>query len=108
MRIKLSELRQIIRETIADTMVAPGVSAHTELPPDSGRAYHGPAADPSMRGDQVLVKANQVSKIVSQKMNSNDYFQQVKQFVAQMDPQERLVKTAQQIAQDFLGTIQQN
>lgn len=51
-------------------------------------------------------KANQVAKVVNAQVGNTSMTQRVQQFVAQLDPQQRLVMTADQIAQQFLS--QQN
>lgn len=58
-----------------------------------------------MRDGQKTNKANQVAKIVNQHLGNTSSTQRVQQYVAQLDPQERLVMTAEQIAQAYLSSI---
>lgn len=97
MKISVKFLRKIIREAIGDTMMA-----YTEPAPASQQSYQ--AGDhQAMRDTQGTNKANQVAKIVNQKTGNTSATQRVQQYVAQMDPQQRLVLTADQIAQEFLS-----
>ena len=95
MKLTLKRLRAIIREAVADTMMA-----HTEAPPPSVR-QQAQGDHPALR-DTSNTKANQVAKIVNSKLGNTGSTQRVQQYVASMDPQERLVMTADQIAQAFL------
>ena len=97
MKISLSELRALIKEAIADTMMAP-----TEAPPASQAQIKG-ANHPAIRSNTpASTKANQVAKIVNQRTGDTSLTQSVQKYVSSLDPQDQLVKTAEQIAQEFL------
>jgi hypothetical protein len=95
MKVSVKRLRKMIQEAIADTMMA-----YTEAPPPS-QQQKAQGDHPALR-DQSNNKSNQVARIVNQKLGNTSKTQQVQQYVAAMDPQERLVMTAEQIAQAFL------
>lgn len=95
MKLTVKRLRAIIREAVADTMMA-----HTEAPPPSAR-QQVMGDHPALR-DTSNNKANAVAKLVNQMTGNTNFTQQVQQYVAAMDPQERFVMTAEQIAQAFL------
>lgn len=102
MKIRLSKLRALIREAIADTVMAP-----TEAPPPSTQQLQK-ADHQSLRANAPgASKANQVAKIVNQQMGNTTMTQAVQKYVASLDPQDQLVMTAEQIAQQFLA-MQQN
>ena len=74
--------------------------AHTEAPPPS--AHQQIMGDHPALRDTSNNKANAVAKLVNQMTGNTNFTQQVQQYVAAMDPQERFVMTAEQIAQAFL------
>lgn len=88
----------MIREAVADTLLA-----HTEAPPPSIKQQTQGDHPALSAGNPAVNKANQVAKIINQKTGDTSKTQQVQQYVATMDPQERLVMTAEQIAQAFLA-----
>ena len=101
MKIRLSKLRALIKEAIADTMMAP-----TEAPPPSAQQLQS-ADHQSLRANAPgTSKANQVAKIVNQKMGNTTMTQAVQKYVASLDPQDQLVMPAEQIAQLFLSARQ--
>jgi len=95
MKLTVKRLRAIIKEAVADTMMA-----HTEAPPPSAR-QQAMGDHPALR-DTSNNKANAVAKLVNQMLGNTNSTQHVQQYVAAMDPQERLVMTAEQIAQAFI------
>jgi len=96
MKIRVSKLRRIIREAIADTMIAP-----TEAPAPS-QASLKQGSHPAMR-DTSGDKSNAVAKIVNAQLGDTSKTQEIQKYVSQLDPQEKLVKNAEQIAQDFMA-----
>jgi hypothetical protein len=94
-KITISQLRKLIREAVADTMMA-----HTEAPPPSIK-QQVTGDHPALR-DTSNNKANAVAKIVNQKIGNTSLTQKVQQFVAALSPEDKLVMTADEIAQNFL------
>lgn len=93
MRLKLSELRRLIREAVHDTMMA-----HTEPVEASPESLK--VADHASLGGQnnpLTAKVNQVMKVFARQgkqVNAND----VKKLLSTVDPQRLLVLTADQVA----------
>lgn len=100
MKIKISQLRSLIREVVADTMLAP-----TEAPPVSQQQLQNANHQAMGPRTQSTTKANMVAKIVNQRAGDTTKTQAVQKYVASLDPQDQLVKTAEQIAQEFLISL---
>ena len=48
-------------------------------------------------------KSNAVAKIVNAQLGDTSKTQEIQKYVSQLDPQEKFVKNAEQIAQDFMA-----
>ena len=92
MKIKLSQLRRLVREAIHDTMMA-----YTEPVPSTPASIQNGQHPAMQQRSQVDNKVNQVVKLLTKQGRHVDA-NQIKQFVTQLDPQEQLVMTAEQIA----------
>lgn len=114
MKIRLSELRRIVRDTLNEDR--PTVSAQLD-PKEREMAQELPSWGKQNRGEPAKqqspadVKAKQVAAILSKKGLANDpgnkkkITQMLKPFIEKMDPQDIFVADPDELAQEFAASV---